>query len=73
MLKKFRELQTVLTLIRLQSDLGLHCLFKLLCCSLNPLYAGGLFYCYMLDEAICHFRDIGSVLLFYSIFDERSC
>ena len=29
----------------------------------NPLYTGGLFHCYMLDESICHFRGVGSVLL----------
>ena len=40
---------------------------------LNPWYSGELFYCYMLDESICHFRDIGSILLFYSIFDGKSC
>ena len=36
---------------------------------LNPLYTGGLFHCYtcMLDESICHFRGVRSVLflLFY--------
>ena len=33
----------------------------------NPLYNGGLFHCYMLDESICHFRGDGSILwlLFY--------
>ena len=33
----------------------------------NPLYTGGLFYRFMLDESICHFRGAGSVLslLFY--------
>ena len=37
--------------------------------TVNPLYAGGFFhrYMYMLDESICHFRDVRSVLslLFY--------
>ena len=27
-----------------------------------PLYTGGHFHCYMLDESICHFRGVGSVL-----------
>ena len=33
----------------------------------NPLYTGGLFYRFMLDESICYFRGAGSVLslLFY--------
>ena len=26
--------------------------------SFNPLYTGGLFHCYMLDESICHFWDV---------------
>ena len=30
--------------------------------SINPLYTGGLFHCYMLDKFICHFRGIGSIL-----------
>ena len=29
----------------------------------NPLYTGRLFHCYILDEAICHFRGVGSILL----------
>ena len=35
--------------------------------TVNPLYAGGLFNRYMLDESICHFRDVRSILslLFY--------
>ena len=28
----------------------------------NPLYTGGLCHCYMLDESICHFRGVGSIL-----------
>ena len=28
----------------------------------NPLYTNGLFHCYMLDESICHFRGVGSIL-----------
>ena len=33
----------------------------------NPLYTGGFFHCYMLDESIRHFRGVGSILslLFY--------
>ena len=37
-----------------------------------PLYTDGLFQCYMLDEFICHFRSVGSVLSLYSIFDGKS-
>ena len=29
----------------------------------NLLYTDRLFYCYLLDESIFHFRDVGSVLL----------
>ena len=34
---------------------------------LNPLYTGALFHWYMLDETICNFRGVGSILslLFY--------
>ena len=34
---------------------------------INPLYTGGLFHCYILDESICHFRGVRSIfsLLFY--------
>ena len=28
----------------------------------NPLYTGGLFQCYMLDEFICHCRGVRSIL-----------
>ena len=36
----------------------------------NLLYTGILFHCYMLDESICHFRDVESIFFcFYSIFD----
>ena len=31
---------------------------------LYPLYTGGLFHCYMMDEAICNVRGGGSILLF---------
>ena len=27
-----------------------------------PWYTGGLFHCYMLDESICHFRGVRSIL-----------
>ena len=37
----------------------------------NPLYIGGLFHYYMLDESICHFRVSGLFCLFYSIFDGK--
>ena len=39
--------------------------------SLNPLYTGGLFHCYILDESIFHFRDVGSFLsiLFYFLME----
>ena len=33
----------------------------------KPLYTGGLFHCYMLDDSICHFGVSG--LSLYSIFD----
>ena len=29
---------------------------------INPLYTGGLFHCYLLDESICHFRGVRSIL-----------
>ena len=41
--------------------------------TLNTLYAGGLFHCYMLDKSICHYRGAGSICRFYSIFDGKSC
>ena len=30
---------------------------------LNPFYTDRLFQCYMLDESICHFRGVKSILL----------
>ena len=30
---------------------------------ISPLYTDGLFHCYMLDESICHFRGVGTVVL----------
>ena len=29
---------------------------------INPFYTGRLFHCFMLDESICHFRGVGSIL-----------
>ena len=37
----------------------------------NPLYTGGLFHCYMLDESICQFRGVGSILPLLQIFDGK--
>ena len=31
---------------------------------INPSYTGGLFHCYMLDNSICHFRGVRSILSF---------
>ena len=36
--------------------------------NLNPLYTGGLFHCYMLDESICPFRGVWSILSLFSMF-----
>ena len=30
---------------------------------LNALFTGRIFFCYMLDESVCHFRGVRSVLL----------
>ena len=38
---------------------------------LNPLYTGGLFHCYMLDESICHIGVSGLFYRFYSILMEN--
>ena len=35
--------------------------------NINPQYTGGLFHYYMLDESICHFRGVMSILSLYSI------
>ena len=35
---------------------------------LNPWYTGGLFHCYILDESICPFRGVGSILLLLFYF-----
>ena len=37
----------------------------------KPLYTDRLFYCYMLDESICHFRDVGSILSLLFYFDGK--
>ena len=34
----------------------------------NPLYTSGLFHSYMLDESVCHFRCVGSILSFLFYF-----
>ena len=51
----------------MQSDLSLpfSCLWIMK--NNNLSYTGGLFHCYMLDESICHFRGVMSILslLFY--------
>ena len=39
--------------------------------SFNPLYTGGLFHCYMLDESIYHLSCL--FCRFYSICDGKSC
>ena len=40
--------------------------------SFNLLYNDELFHCYILNETICHFRDIRSILsFFYFIFDGK--
>ena len=40
---------------------------KIVGSSINPWYTGRLFHCYILDESICHLRDVRSILslLFY--------
>ena len=38
--------------------------------AVNPLYTGRLFHCCMLDESICHFRGVGSILS-PSVFDGK--
>ena len=35
---------------------------------INPLYTGGLFHCYMLDESICRFRGVRFILLLLIYF-----
>ena len=39
----------------------------------NPLYIGGIFHCYMLDESDCHFRGVGSILSLLFYFNGKSC
>ena len=40
----------------------------------NPLHTGRLFHFYMLDESICHFRDVESILslVFYFLWKSLS-
>ena len=37
--------------------------------SLKPLCIGGLFHYYMVDESICHFMSVGSILSLLFYFD----
>ena len=30
---------------------------------INPLNTSGLFHCYMMDDSVCHFRGVGSIML----------
>ena len=41
------------------------------CTDVNPLYTGGLFQCYMMEEPIFHFRDVGSFLLLLLFLMEK--
>ena len=41
--------------------------------SFNPLYTGGLFHFYRLDESICYFRGVGLFCFLYSIFVDPTC
>ena len=46
--------------------------------TLNPLYIGRLFHCYMLDESIYHFGDIGVYFVAFILFlmenpDSKQC
>ena len=34
----------------------------------NPLFTGGFFHYYMLDETICHFRGVRSTLSLFVLF-----
>ena len=45
-----------------------------ICYIFHPLYTGGLFHCYILDEFNCNFRDVGSILslLFFFFFDGKT-
>ena len=44
------------------TDIGNNTPFFQLASFLNTLYIAGLFHCYVLDESICHFRDVWSTL-----------
>ena len=47
-------------------------MIPLLGSTLNQLYNGGLFHCYMMDESICHFRSDGPILLLLFYFGWKS-
>ena len=47
-------------------DANLHCLLRFF---FNLLYTGRLFYYYMLDKSICHFRGVRSILLLLLYFE----
>ena len=61
----------IMLLFYLQSEQCCDCLFAFL----RPIYTGGLFHIFLLDEFICHFRGVGSILSlqFYAIFDGKFC
>ena len=41
--------------------------------NVNPLYTGRLFDCQMLDESICHFRGVRSILSLEFSFGSKHC
>ena len=53
------------------TELSHHCPFKaalqmllfIVSADPNPKYTGKFCHCYMLDESICHFRGVGSILV----------
>ena len=46
---------------------GIYTFFK----HFNLLYTGGLFHCYMLEESVCQFRGVGSILSLLFNFDGK--
>ena len=42
-----------------------HLFWTCVVCRFNPLCTGRLLQCYMLEESICHFRGIGSILFYF--------
>ena len=34
----------------------------------NPLFTGRLFHCYLFDKSVCHFKDVGTILLLLFYF-----